>query len=53
MSLIPTYRLNGANPFDYLSELLPQAEELKESPAEWMVWNYRDTLAPMAVPAAA
>jgi hypothetical protein len=41
------------NPFDYLTELLRHAEELKQSPSEWMPWNYRDTLARLATPAAA
>ena len=42
MSLIHTCELNGANPFDYLTELQRHAEELKQNPAEWMPWNYRD-----------
>jgi len=29
------------------------AEEFKKNPAEWMPWNYRDTLARLATPAAA
>jgi hypothetical protein len=45
--------LNGANPFDCLTELLRHAEELKQSPSEWMPWNYRDTLARLATPAVA
>jgi hypothetical protein len=45
--------LNGANPFDYLTELLRHAEELKRNPSEWMPWNYRETLARLAQPAAA
>jgi len=53
MSLIHTCELNGANPFDYLAELLRHAEELKSNPSEWMPWNYRDTLARLAMPAAA
>jgi len=53
MSLIHTCELNGANPFDYLSELLRHAEELKRCPSEWMPWNYRETLARLARPAAA
>ena len=53
MSLIHTCELNGANPFDYLTELLRHAEELKRSRSEWMPWNYRDTLARLATPAAA
>ena len=43
MSLIHTCELNGANPFDYLTELLWHAEELKQQPSEWMPWNYRET----------
>src|ERR1039458_9733587 len=43
MSLIHTCELNAANPFDYLTELLRHAEELKRSPSEWMPWNYRET----------
>ena len=53
MSLIHTCELNGVNPFDYLTELQRHAEELKRQPAEWMPWNYRDTLARLALPAAA
>jgi len=53
MSLIHTCELNGANPFDYLTELLRHAEELKQSPSEWMPWNYREMLARLATPAAA
>ena len=53
MSLIHTCELNGANPFDYLTELLRHSEELKRFPSEWMPWNYRDTLKQLATPAAA
>jgi transposase len=53
MSLIHTCELNGANPFDYLTELQRHPEELKRNPSEWMPWNYRDTLARLATPAAA
>ena len=45
MSLIHTCELNGTNPFDYLTELQRHAGELKQTPSEWMPWNYRDTLA--------
>jgi hypothetical protein len=45
MSLIHTCELNHVNPFDYLNELQRHAEELKETPSEWMPWNYRETLA--------
>ena len=51
MSLIHTCELNGANPFDYLTELQRHAEELKQNPSAWMPWNYGDTLARLAVAA--
>ena len=44
MSLIHTCELNGANPFDYLTELQKHATELAEDPAAWIPWNYRQTL---------
>jgi hypothetical protein len=53
MSRIHTCELNGAYPFDYLTELQRHAEELKRSPSEWMPWNYRETLARLATPTAA
>jgi len=53
MSLIHTCELNGANPFHYLTELLRQADELRQKPSEWMPWNYRNTLARLAASEAA
>jgi len=44
MSLIHTCQLCGANSFDYLTELQHHASELAAKPAEWMPWNYRETL---------
>ena len=44
MSLIHTCELNGVNAFDYLTELQRHAGEVKRDPAEWMPWNYRETL---------
>jgi len=44
MSLIHTCQLCGANSFDYLIELQRHAQKLATSPAEWMPWNYRETL---------
>jgi len=38
MSLIHTCELNGANPFDYLTELQKHAEELAKNLAVWMPW---------------
>jgi HPt (histidine-containing phosphotransfer) domain-containing protein len=46
MSLVHTCELNGANPFDYLTELQRHAEQLKQAPGEWMPWNYREQLVP-------
>jgi transposase len=45
MSLIHTCELNGVNPFDYLTALQRHAQALAANPAEWMPWNYRETLA--------
>jgi len=53
MSLIHTCELNGVTSFDYLTELLRHAEELKQNPSEWMPWNYHETLARLVMPAAA
>lgn len=39
-----TCRLSDVNPFDYLTELQRNRRELFRSPAEWMPWNYRNTL---------
>jgi transposase len=53
MSLIHTCELNGANPFDYLTELQRHSQTLERAPAEWMPWNYRATLRRLTTPAAA
>lgn len=45
MSLIFTCRMAGANPFVYLNELQRNADRLRERPADWMPWNFTDTLA--------
>ncbi len=50
MSLIHTCELNGVNPFDYLTQLHKHADELSAHPADWMPWNYRDTLLKQAAP---
>jgi transposase len=46
MSLIHTAELNGVNPFDYLSELLRHALQVRDDADAWMPWNYRQTLQP-------
>ena len=48
MSLIHTAELCDLNPFDYLTELLRHAPELKVEPSRWMPWTYRATLAESA-----
>ena len=51
MSLIHTAELCGVNPFDYLTESLRHADELKAEPAQWMPWSYRATLAKSGIAA--
>jgi hypothetical protein len=48
MSLIHTAELAHENPFDYLVALQRHHEQVAATPAEWMPWNYRDTLARLA-----
>jgi len=38
-------RLVGANPFDYLTELLRHSAAPAATPSNWLPWNYRETLA--------
>lgn len=45
MSLIHTCELNNANPFDYLTQLQKHAQAAVLCPADWMPWNYQQTLA--------
>jgi hypothetical protein len=49
MTLIHTCQLCGANSFDDLTDLQRHAQELTANPAEWMPWNYRQTLKPPGV----
>ena len=48
MSLIATARINGADPFDYLTEMQRHAKEVAADPGAWMPWNYRETIARLA-----
>jgi transposase len=48
MSLIHIWELNGANPFNYLTELLRHPAALAGHPGAWMPWNYTTTLARIA-----
>jgi transposase len=45
MSLIYTAELNGESPFDYLVALQRHHEAAAASPADWMPWAYRETVA--------
>lgn len=44
MSLIHTCELNGADPFDYLTQLMRHPAHAKAHPADWMPWNYQDAV---------
>jgi len=44
MSLIHSCELCEANAFDYLIELQKHSTELASQAAQWMPWNYRETL---------
>jgi transposase len=48
MSLIHTCELNGANPFDYLTQLQHHAAKVAAAPGNWLPWNYRANLEPPA-----
>jgi transposase len=48
MSLIHTAQLRGANPFDFLTAIQRHAKAAADSPADWLPWTYRDTLARLA-----
>jgi hypothetical protein len=48
MSLIYTCQLSDANPFDYLTALLRNFDQLAREPAQWMPWNYSETMAGIA-----
>ena len=45
MTLIHTAELHHQNPFDYLTELQRNYNAVAETPADWLPWNYKDTLA--------
>ena len=49
MTLMYTCQLGGVNPFDYLTALLRHKAQLAASPADWMPWNYKETLAGLAL----
>jgi hypothetical protein len=43
-SFIHSCELNEVNAYDYLTELQKHADEASRNPAQWMPWNYRETL---------
>ena len=53
MSLIHTCELNGVNSFRYQTELRRHSSDGKPTRADWMPWNYGETLARMNSQAAA
>lgn len=44
MTLIYTCRLEGVNPFEYLTALQRNAERVRANPRDWLPWNYKATL---------
>ena len=46
MSLIHTAMLNPIDPFEYLTTLLKHGPQLAKNPAQWLPWNFRQTLQP-------
>jgi transposase len=48
MSLIATAVLNDVNALDYLTEVQRHTKAAAEKPADWLPWNYRETLTSMA-----
>ena len=48
MSLIHTCELCGADPFDYMVALQRHADRVAEAPANWLPWNYKETLDSLA-----
>lgn len=50
MSLIHTCELGGFNPRDYFQQLVRHQSLLASNPAEWMPWNYRQTVASLSHP---
>jgi hypothetical protein len=48
MSLIYTVELRGENPFEYLTAVLRNEKAVAQSPALWLPWTFRATLARIA-----
>jgi len=45
MSVIQTCRLNGKDPFHYLTTIRRCLKQVRDNPALWMPWNYQATAA--------
>lgn len=45
MSVIQTCRLNGKDPFHYLTTIRRCLKQVRDTPALWMPWNYQATAA--------
>jgi len=48
MSIIYTSKVNGINPYDYLTTLQQYAVAVKANPEQWLPWNYAQTVASIA-----
>ena len=48
MSIIETCRLNGANPFDYLTAIQKHYHDVLKNIPGWMPWNYLAAIASLA-----
>ena len=49
MTLIHTAELEGINAFDYLVAAQRHSAQVEANPGQWMPWNYRETLANLAI----
>lgn len=52
MSIIQTCRLNSVAPFDYLTALQRHRAEVRQSPGDWLPWNYKNALVQITTPSA-
>lgn len=50
MSVIQTCRLNGKDPFHYLTTIRRFIKQVRDNPALWMPWNYQATSAGIVPP---
>ena len=49
MAIIHTCSLNKINPMDYLVTIQKYEEHMKQSPEQWMPWNYQETVSKIDV----